>query len=187
MRLRHAIVPANYVAQFQKHRRTSLPVLLKESQTKVMNLNKPLAILSRIQIQSAVAIRSGCTRMRLASTLSLLMLAGVFLAQTVSAATLTTDQADYAPFTYVQVTGAGFAGSEVVQLRLETLNADGITWSMVESNADWPNPWTVAADANGNITDQWYVYSEDFIGVTLRLTATGQTSGSIAIPRLPML
>src|SRR5262245_54988279 len=93
------------------------------------------------------------------------------------AATITTEQLDYAPFTDVLVSGSGFAAEEGVQLTLEIQNPDG-SWTNAPSNPpDWPNPWTVTADASGNISDEWNVWTEDFLGVTFRLTAVGQSSG----------
>ena len=106
---------------------------------------------------------------------TILLLAG-FGQTLLRGATLTTDQADYPPYTYVYMNGSGFDGSEPVQLFLEMLNSDSITWSPVESSDDWPNPWEVKA-VNGNIIDEWYVWTEDFLGMTFRLTATGESSG----------
>ena len=97
-----------------------------------------------------------------------------------NAATITTDQLDYPPFTYVLVTGTGFAPNEDVLMTLETQNSDG-SWTMLPNDPTWPNPWTNSASADGSFTDEWYVYSSDFIGVTFRLTAVGQGSGETAL------
>ncbi len=35
---------------------------------------------------------------------------------------------------------------------------------MTPGTADWPNPWTLTADATGIIADEWYVWTTDFIG-----------------------
>src|SRR5947207_15988515 len=41
-------------------------------------------------------------------------------------------------------------------------------------------PWDVVADENGNIATSWYISSEELIGATMQVTATGQTSGLTA-------
>jgi hypothetical protein len=45
----------------------------------------------------------------------MLLLAG----QNAGAASITTDQQDYPPFTYVKVTGSGWAPNEIVQMKLD--------------------------------------------------------------------
>ena len=97
------------------------------------------------------------------------------------AAEITTDKLDYPPYSEVIITGSGFAAGEEVQLQLETLDADGVTWSVLPDDPVWPNPWTVTADAGGGIVDMWLVYTEDFLGVSFRLTATGMQSGETAV------
>src|SRR6266566_1355281 len=81
-------------------------------------------------------------------------------------ATLTTDQEDYQPYTYVYITGTGFEPGETVQL-------------IVVGSAPDPQafePWDVVADENGNIETSWYVFSEQLIGATMQVSATGQSS-----------
>jgi hypothetical protein len=102
--------------------------------------------------------------------------------QNVFAASITTDQLDYPPFMDVHVSGTGFAPNENVELQLKMQNTDG-SWTDVASTTDWPNPWTVIADANGNISDEWNVWSEDFYGVSFLLSAAGQISGLVAETR----
>jgi len=67
-------------------------------------------------------------------------------AQTVN---ISTDQDDYAPGEWVVITGSGWIPGDSVQLSITHIG-DYI-----------PNhthaPWTLVADANGNISDQWYV------------------------------
>src|SRR5262245_40555904 len=79
-----------------------------------------------------------------------------------NAATITTDQLEYPPFTDVYVTGSGFGTNETVQMTLETLDADGINWTILPGDAQNPNPWTITSDENGNFSDAWNVYSADF-------------------------
>jgi hypothetical protein len=83
-----------------------------------------------------------------------------------NAATLTTDQQDYQPFTYVYFTGTGFQPGETVNMIVVEL--DPIQQSF--------QPWDVVADANGNFQTSWYIYSADFRGATFQATATGQSS-----------
>src|SRR5881394_3209188 len=82
-------------------------------------------------------------------------------------ATLTTDQEDYQPYTYVYITGTGFAPGETVNMIVVQLSPNPASYE----------PWDVVADANGNIDTSWYIFSEDLIGATMQATATGQTSG----------
>src|SRR5437763_9487911 len=81
-------------------------------------------------------------------------------------ATLTTDQQDYAPYTYVYMTGTGFAPGETVNMIVVQLSPNPASYE----------PWDVVADANGNFQTSWYVFSEELIGATMQATATGQTS-----------
>src|SRR5206468_4522945 len=41
-------------------------------------------------------------------------------------------------------------------------------------------PWDVVTDENGNFQTSWYISSEELIGATMQVTATGQTSGLTA-------
>src|SRR5262249_32214879 len=41
-------------------------------------------------------------------------------------------------------------------------------------------PWDVVADTNGNFQTSWYIFTEDLIGATMQVTATGQTSSFTA-------
>src|SRR6266550_1177451 len=80
--------------------------------------------------------------------------------------TLTTDQQDYPPFSYVTFTGTGFQPGETVDMIV--VETDPIQQSF--------EPWQVIADENGNFATSWYVFSTDFEGATFQATATGQTS-----------
>src|SRR6058998_980802 len=80
--------------------------------------------------------------------------------------TLTTDQEDYPPYSYVYFTGSGFQPGETVNMIV--VETDPIQQSF--------QPWDVVADENGNFTTSWYIFSDDFIGATFQATATGQSS-----------
>src|SRR6185369_4590866 len=71
-------------------------------------------------------------------------------------ATLTTDQDDYAPFTYVYFTGTGFQPGETVNMIVVEL-------SPIQQSFE---PWDVVADENGKFQTSWYVFSEDLRGST---------------------
>src|SRR5947209_11431894 len=83
-----------------------------------------------------------------------------------NSATLTTDQEDYQPYTYVYITGAGFTPGETVNMIVVQLSPNPASYQ----------PWDVVADANGNVETSWYIFSEDLIGATMQVTGTGQTS-----------
>src|SRR5262249_231217 len=90
--------------------------------------------------------------------------------ETLSPATLTTDRQDYAPYSYVNITGTGFGPGETVNMIV----------AEVSPNPGVFEPWDVVADENGSFQTTWYVFSDDLIGATLQLTATGQSSGITA-------
>src|SRR5438874_3772874 len=90
--------------------------------------------------------------------------------QAPNGATLTTDQEDYQPYTYVYMTGTGFAPGETVNMIVLELAPNPAAFE----------PWDVIADANGNFETSWYIFSEDLIGAEMQATATGQTSGLTA-------
>ncbi|HTK20660.1 MAG TPA: MBG domain-containing protein [Mucilaginibacter sp.] len=100
-----------------------------------------------------------------------------FSAKAFSQATVQTDKPDYPPGSTVYITGSGFAANEPVTLQV--LHVGGDDDDDLTSTAH--QPWTVTADANGNISTTWYVPADqDELDATLQLTATGQTSGIIA-------
>jgi hypothetical protein len=81
-------------------------------------------------------------------------------------ATVETDKADYAPGTVVTITGRGWQPGETVTL------------SFRESpNIDTPGPYTVVADANGNISDAEFAPDSNDLNVRFYLTAVGSSSG----------
>src|SRR5207253_3080272 len=87
-----------------------------------------------------------------------------------NSATLTTDQEDYQPYTYVYFTGTGFTPGETVNMIVVQLSPNPASYE----------PWDVVADANGNFETSWYIFSEDLIGATMQATATGQSSNLTA-------
>lgn len=85
-------------------------------------------------------------------------------------ATLYTDRQDYPPYSYVYINGTGFEPGETVNMIVVEL--DPVQQSF--------EPWDVVADENGNIATSWYISSQELIGATMQVTATGQTSGLTA-------
>src|SRR2546425_7284692 len=86
------------------------------------------------------------------------------------AATVKTDQADYAPGQVVTITGSGWQFGEVVSLVLH------------EDPAMDPHPTlTATADASGHIFNNEFVPDVHDVGVRFYMTAMGQTSGSVAL------
>ena len=75
--------------------------------------------------------------------------------------------ADYAPGSTVYITGTGFAPNESVTMRVIHVGDD-------LDNATSPDhqPWTITADAGGDITATWFVPTDqDEVGATLLATA----------------
>src|SRR5439155_14657766 len=95
---------------------------------------------------------------------------GANQAEAPNGATLTTDQEDYQPYTYVYITGTGFTPGETVNMIVVQFSPNPASYE----------PWDVVADANGNCETSWYVFSEDLIGATMQVTATGQSSALTA-------
>ncbi|QEC66926.1 T9SS type A sorting domain-containing protein [Panacibacter ginsenosidivorans] len=86
------------------------------------------------------------------------------------AATIISDQVDYAPGTTATLTGSGFQPGETVVLQV--LHYDGTS-----DGGEDHQPWEVNVDENGNFTATWHVCEDDCVGSTLRATADGQSSG----------
>src|SRR5690242_4819448 len=87
-------------------------------------------------------------------------------------ATIVTDQPDYAPGSTVIISGTGFQPGETVTLQVlhDPTGGDDAT-------SPAHQPWTVVADANGNVSSTWLVPAdEDELGATLKLTAVGGSS-----------
>ena len=68
-------------------------------------------------------------------------------------ATVTSDQADYAPLSTATFTGSGFLPFENVVLKVKNLNQP---CNIVSADSSY-FPWTVAADENGGFITQWTV------------------------------
>src|SRR5262249_29101220 len=77
---------------------------------------------------------------------------------------------DYEPYTYVYMTGTGFSPGETVNMVVVQLSPNPASYA----------PWDVVADTNGNFQTSWYIFTEDLIGATMQVTATGQTSSFTA-------
>jgi hypothetical protein len=93
--------------------------------------------------------------------------------QNVGPVTVTTDKPDYAPRSTAVFTGTGFLPYENVVLRVKNLFR---ACNTVTADSSYL-PWTVQADASGGFVTNWLVC--DCAGDSLRLKATGQTSGYI--------
>ncbi|WP_185094339.1 MBG-2 domain-containing protein, partial [Cesiribacter andamanensis] len=109
--------------------------------------------------------RGGLTRYTL-TLLALLLVASSGYAQTV-----TTDKDDYAPGEYVIVTGSGWTPGETVEFDFHE------TPRVCTSDHHYRS---TVADENGDIYYDQYLINIKHLGVSFVLTATGQTSGSIA-------
>ncbi|HEY1871382.1 MAG TPA: hypothetical protein VGG71_10000, partial [Chitinophagaceae bacterium] len=88
-------------------------------------------------------------------------------------ATISTDQADYAPGSTAIISGSGFQAGETVTLQVLHYPTGGD-----DLTSPSHQPWTVTADASGNVSATWLVPGDqDELGATLQLTAVGQISG----------
>src|SRR5437867_87533 len=86
------------------------------------------------------------------------------------AATVKTNQADYAPGQVVTITGSGWQFGEVVSLVLHE-----------DPAIDTHPTLTATADASGHIFNNQFAPDAHDVGVRFYMTATGQTSGSVAL------
>ena len=93
----------------------------------------------------------------------------------VQTATVTSDKPDYAPLSNAVFTGSGFAPNEDVVLKVKNMTQPCNTTFADSSYM----PWTVQADADGNFVTNWTVCN--CAGDSLKLRATGQSSGLIAV------
>jgi hypothetical protein len=109
--------------------------------------------------------------LRISLLLGLMFMGSYAIAQTAS---VTSDKGDYAPRSTAVFTGSGFLPNEQVVLKVKNLFQPCHT---VSSDSSYL-PWTVTADDNGAFVTEWTVC--DCNGDSLRLKATGQTSGYIA-------
>src|SRR6185436_8372189 len=76
-------------------------------------------------------------------------------------ATVTTDKEDYAPYSIVYITGAGFAPGETVSNIVVQISGPA-AGAIYDS-------WTVVADTNGNFETEWFVFSDELLNTTLEL------------------
>src|SRR5437879_2305559 len=85
-------------------------------------------------------------------TLLNLALALQFSVASATAATVTTDKADYSPGSTAYITGSGFLAGETVELQvLHTTTPND------DATSPAHQPWQVTAGAQGNFTSTWYV------------------------------
>src|SRR6187455_1214496 len=82
-------------------------------------------------------------------TLGLAFLAIAGAADSLSAATIQTNKADYAPGETALITGTGWSPGETVVLEVDHVG-DGTFGAGHDS-------WAVVADASGNVSNTWYV------------------------------
>ena len=108
-------------------------------------------------------------------TLANLVCPNVSMARKLASPMVTTDRLDYPPFSYVDITGTGFQpGEKIINWILQIAGPNpGTSY----------DPWEVVADTNGNYVTTWLVFSDDLVGATLQLTATGESSGLFAQTR----
>jgi hypothetical protein len=88
----------------------------------------------------------------------------------VTGATIVTNKDDYAPGEIVHVTGHGWAPGETVNLHMT---------EEPDTHADIDT--SIVADASGAFSLHYYGVQPLDLGVTFTLTATGATSGSVAV------
>ena len=89
-----------------------------------------------------------------------------------STPTVSTDKLDYPPGANAIITGKGFQPNEAVTLQVIHVGEDSMG-----TDGQHHQPWTISADAYGNISSQWTVPSDgDALGATFKLTADGQIS-----------
>ena len=93
---------------------------------------------------------------------------------TSQAATLSTDRLDYPPFSDVYIDGAGWAPGETVSVHLDEVEPNGTRTPVWDAD---PAP---IADTTGSFTVEWFIWSDEFLGATLEVTAVGQSSGMTA-------
>src|SRR5262245_10312081 len=89
--------------------------------------------------------------------------------RTLLSAIVMTDMQAYSPGASMSITGSGYQAHETIHLRVVNERTGG-TYTA----------WTASDDASGRFTSDWTIPS-DAVGDTLRLTASGATSGSTAV------
>ena len=116
--------------------------------------------------------RPSLIRGRLSAALFLLLILGVAVSAPL-AATVTTDKPDYPPGEAVWITGTGFAVNESVTVVVQHVDT-------TITGGEGHNPWKVKANGSGAFLTYWIVPYDDNVGATLRVKATGNTSGLVA-------
>ena len=113
-----------------------------------------------------------CNRLiRFKKSILLPILILLLMAMSISgrAQTVTTNKTDYMPGEYVIITGTGWQASETVNMVID---------HQIFSHPD--QYLSAIADGNGNIFNGNYIIALTDLGESFLLTATGQTSGSVA-------
>jgi len=113
-------------------------------------------------------------KLRAALSAIALIILSFFTSIAFGQANVTSDQPDYPPLSVATFSGTGFSPHEPVVLKVKNMNQPCNTVSADSSYL----PWTVFADADGNFVTKWTVCN--CAGDSLRLRATGQSSGSVA-------
>jgi hypothetical protein len=85
------------------------------------------------------------------------------------APSVVTDENDYSPGSSACISGSGFRPGEAVRLQIVRIDVD-------DNDCPEHQPWQVRADKTGRFEAPWFVSTHE-AGATLRLTATGVTSG----------
>src|SRR6478609_6955870 len=92
--------------------------------------------------------------------------------QTFAQPSVATDKPDYPPGSTVQISGSGFAPGEIIQLQVLNITSPN-------DNGPEHDPWQITNGVAGNFQATWFVMDNE-LNQTLRLTATGLTSGLTA-------
>jgi hypothetical protein len=101
----------------------------------------------------------------------------LFFASGVFAQAVQKDLLDYPPGSTAIITGSLFQAGEVVELHVHHIDGDPL-----ETDPEYHEPWTVAADSAGNLITSSYVPTEEegvAFGATFFLEAHGNM-GSVA-------
>ncbi|MBP2281774.1 hypothetical protein H4V97_000092 [Flavobacterium sp. CG_23.5] len=100
------------------------------------------------------------------------LITNLFFASLAFGQTIATDLLDYPPGATAIITGTGFTPGETVTLQV--LHTDGVPSG---TDAQYHQPFTAIADANGDVSSTWWVPNDgDAAGANFKLTADGVTS-----------
>ncbi|MEJ8845008.1 neocarzinostatin apoprotein domain-containing protein, partial [Lacibacter sp. H375] len=105
--------------------------------------------------------------------LAMLVMSVGMMSGVVGQATVMTDKPDYQPGDTVVITGTGWQPGETVTLDVEE--------DPKPATCLLPHDLVAVADAEGKIYSKQFLIKENHLGVTFTLTATGQSSGLVAV------